>query len=109
MESMAAIGECLDRIGHKALEDAEFRAQLVEDPNGTFAQEFDGETPAGFTVEVHEDTDTTVHFVLPPEGALSAADLATIGAGERGGYNQSSAPGSRYGWNPPRYGGSGYR
>jgi hypothetical protein len=101
MESDNPLHDCLNGLAWKALEDAEFRARLVADPNGALAQEFDGEVPPGFTVEVHEETESTAHLVLPPAGLLTEADLAGVGGGEGYGRGYSSCSLGRYGWSAP--------
>jgi hypothetical protein len=101
MESNNPLHDCLSSLAWKALEDAELRARLIADPNGVLAQEFDGEVPPGFTVEVHEETETTAHLVLPPAGLLTETELAGVGGGHSYGRGNSSYSMGRYGWSAP--------
>ena len=63
------------KIVGKATEDADFRARLLSDPKGAIGQELGVSIPASMSVEVHEDSGTTAHLVLPPDSRLSEADL----------------------------------
>ena len=37
--------------------------------------------PGSLTIEIHEESSTTAHLVLPPAGALSESDLQAISGG----------------------------
>ena len=52
------------------------------------------EVPAAIHIEVHEDSATAFHLVLPPNGELSEDELATVFAGDwlSGFANALSAP-----------------
>ena len=63
------------KIVGKATEDADFRARLLGDPKGAIGQELGVSIPASMSIEVHEDSGTTAHLVLPPDSRLSEADL----------------------------------
>lgn len=67
-----------NQIVAKAWGNEMFRNKLKRDPAGTLAQE-GVELPPGVTVEVVEDTDTVVHFVIPKKpagGDAKAEDFA---------------------------------
>ena len=75
----------------KAWSDPAFKARLLSNPQAALV-EAGVEVPAGVTVKVVEDTETTRHLILPPppEGELSEEALEkvagglTIGPGEGG-------------------------
>ena len=69
-------------ITTRAADDGAFRARLLEDPKGAIEQELGVTIPEGYTIEVHEESTTTAHLVLPPDSRLSQDDLAGVaGAG----------------------------
>ena len=84
------------KIIAKAWRDPSFKARLIADPQGTLKQA-GVSLPAGLTVKVVENTDTHMHFVLPPKptGQLSdeALDAAAGGdwvpSGKSGWYTNS--------------------
>lgn len=61
-------------IQQRSIQDAAFRDSLVRDPAGTLQREFGVTVPAGITVEVHEETEDTVHVVLPPRAPRPGDD-----------------------------------
>jgi len=65
----------------KATADSEFRSQLMADPKTAIEAETGVIVPAGFNVEVHEDTAETSHLVLPPPAQLGEADLVQVAGG----------------------------
>ena len=66
----------------KATADSEFRNQLVAEPKAAIEAETGLTVPSEFNVEVHQDSATTSHLVLPPSAELGEADLAqAAGAG----------------------------
>ena len=82
------------RIVAQAWRDPAFKAKLIADPLPTL-KTAGAPVPSGVTITVVENTDTHVHFVLPPKpvGALSdeALDKAAGGWGDQpcagAGYN----------------------
>ena len=70
-----------DQIVGKASEDAEFRAQLLSDPKAALEQELRVSIPASMSVQVHEDSGTTAHLVLPPDSKLSESELQMAAGG----------------------------
>ncbi len=71
------------QIVGKASEDADFRAWLRSDPKGAIEQELGVTIPAWLSIEVHEESGTTAHLVLPPDSRLSESDLQTVASGMR--------------------------
>ena len=72
----------------KAERDPDFRARLLADPNAAIEDEFGITVPDGFNVEVHEETSTDYHVVLPALSQLSHAEMMAISAGgQRGSGN----------------------
>ena len=58
-----------------ALEDEGFRTGVMDDPKAAIAAKFGVNLPAEFDIQVHEDTATTTHLVLPATGKLDEAAL----------------------------------
>ena len=69
------------KIVGKATGDADFRARLVSDPKGAIGQELGVTIPASLSVEVHEESGTTAHLVLPPDSKLSEGNLQAVAGG----------------------------
>ena len=69
------------KIVGKAIEDADFRARLLSDPKGALEQELSVTIPASLSVEVHEESSTSAHLVLPPDSRLSEGDLQAVAGG----------------------------
>ena len=65
----------------KASEDDAFRDRLLSNPRSTIAEEFNLSIPPELSIEVHEETSTTAHLVLPPRSKLGADDLRRVSAG----------------------------
>ena len=65
----------------KATEDEAFRARLLSDPKGAVERELEIAIPEGFTVQVHEESATAAHLVLPPPARLSEGELGTVAGG----------------------------
>ena len=79
----------------KATDDADFRARLLSDPKGALEQELSVTIPASLSVEVHEESGTTAHLVLPPDSRLSESDLQAVAGGARPrGQEWTPAPGN---------------
>lgn len=49
----------------RCLEDESFRERLLKDPKRIIEQEFNIKLPEEFRIKVLEDTETTIHFVIP--------------------------------------------
>ena len=65
----------------KADESEDLRTRLVADPKSVISAEFGVSIPEGFNVQVHEDSVTTAHMVLPMTDRLTEEELAEIAAG----------------------------
>ena len=65
----------------KATEDEDFRDRLLDDPRGTIEQELGISIPETVEIEVHEESSTTAHLVLPPASKLSGAELEAVAGG----------------------------
>ena len=59
------ISEMRSQILAKADADSDFRAQFIADPRSVISAEFGITIPEGFNVQVHEDSASTAHFILP--------------------------------------------
>ena len=75
-----------EQIMARAMKDDAFRQQLLSNPMGVLERELGITLPQGMTIQVHEDTPTTVHLVLPPERSgqpqeLSDAELEQASGG----------------------------
>ena len=69
------------KIVGKATGDTDFRARLLSDPKEAIGQELGVTIPASLSVEVHEESGTTAHLVLPPGSKLSDGDLQAVSGG----------------------------
>ena len=65
----------------KATEDADFRSLLLSDPRGAIEQELGLSIPQGMEIQVHEESSTSAHLVLPPSSKLTTADLQAVAGG----------------------------
>ena len=65
----------------KAVENLEFRQQLVADPKSVIQQEFGVTIPDNINVVVHESDMQTVHLALPPNPVMDEEQLEAISAG----------------------------
>ena len=78
---METVKELRETLVGKATADGEFRARLVSDPKGAIEQALGLTVPASMSINVHEDSATTAHLVLPPSGRLSDDDLQAVAGG----------------------------
>ena len=78
---METPNEMRAKIVGKATEDADFRARLLSDPKGAIGQELGVTIPAVLSVEVHEESGTAAHLILPPDSKLSDGDLQAVAGG----------------------------
>ena len=74
--------EIQSKIIAKAQAEPEFRAQLIADPKATIEGLSGVELPEAINLQVHEDSATSFHLVLPPSGKLTEDELATVFAGD---------------------------
>lgn len=70
-----------DYARNKAVEDEEFRSRLLADPKAVIEEELDLSIPDGLDIQVHEDTSTTSHFVIPPSAKLAEEDMRAVAGG----------------------------
>ena len=68
----------------KADESEDFRTRLVADPRSVIYAEFGVSIPERFTIQVHEDSATTAHMVLPMTDRLTEEELAQVAGGNWG-------------------------
>ena len=78
---MQSAEEMRRHLTEKALENLEFRQQLVADPKTVIQQEFGVTIPESIEVVVHESDMQTVHLALPPSPVLDEEQLEAISAG----------------------------
>ena len=79
---MRTMNEMQAHIRDKAVEDEDFRMQLIADPRSIISQELGIFIPEDFKIQVHEDSASTAHLILPPSARLTEDDLAQVaGAG----------------------------
>jgi hypothetical protein len=75
------------KIMAKAMHDAAFRQQLLSHPRATLEGALGVTLPPDLTIQVHEDTPTAIHLVLPSSalrgdtGALAEATLGAVAGG----------------------------
>ena len=74
--------EMQNKLIAKAQTEPEFRSQLVADPKATIEGLIGSELPEAISLQVHEDSATSFHLVLPPSGKLTEEELATVFAGD---------------------------
>ena len=70
-----------DFLTRRAGEDTEFRARLVARPKEAIEQEFGVTLAEGHEIQVHEESDTVTHLVLPPRSRFSKEERAAAMAG----------------------------
>ena len=73
--------EMRSKIVARATDDPDFRTRLLTDPKGAVADELDVRIPEGMCIQVHEESATSAHVVLPPAPRLSESDLQAISGG----------------------------
>ena len=80
--AIMTLEEMKSHVLARAADDVGFRDRLVADPKAVVAEELGVIVPEGFDVQVHEDSATNTHFVLPPPSRLTDADLAMVAGGD---------------------------
>jgi hypothetical protein len=75
-----------EQVMARAMKDEVFRQELLNNPNKALERELGITLPKGVNVQVHEDTPTTVHLVLPLQShyapvELSDAELEQVAGG----------------------------
>ena len=85
------------QIVAKAMKDEAFRQHLLRDPKQTLEREFGLTIPHGVAIQIHEETPTTLHLVLPMKPLtaqlqeLSDEELKEIAGGDAG-YGSQNHP-----------------
>lgn len=70
------------RLVELAEENPEFRELLKSDPKKAITGFLKMELPEELRVEIHEEDENSLHFVLPPgEGQLTAAEMTSVSGG----------------------------
>ena len=80
------------RIIEKAWKDDAFRQELLRDPQGVAERELGVFIPEGLNIQVHEESPTTMHLVIPMNPAaqrteLSDRELEAVAGGHACGWN----------------------
>lgn len=76
------------QVMDRAMKDEAFRQMLLSNPKGTLERELGLALPAGVTIQVHENTPTVLHLVLPIQEQtgvpqdLSDAELEQVIGGQ---------------------------
>ncbi len=70
--------EGYQKVMEKSCSDSAYRARLVKNPNEAIKEVVGPVLPAGLTFRVHEDTATTMNFVLPPLPSAKTAELSDV-------------------------------
>ena len=87
--AVMTLGEMQSRILAKAAQDKEFRADLIENPRGVISEELGVRIPETFDFQIHENTATTGHLVLPPSESLTEEELEMVVGGGGSGTDWS--------------------
>ena len=86
MSTDKSYAEMRDELLRSAANDQDFRARLTSDPKGAIEEALGVTVPETMSIEVHEDSATTAHLVLPPAAALNEGELSAIAAGHAASY-----------------------
>lgn len=76
-----------DRLTSRAMNDPDFRQQLLDDPQAAVRDELGMSMPSEVTIKVLEETPDTLYLVIPatmeaaPSGELSDAELGAVAGG----------------------------
>ena len=81
---MKTAEELRQEIMEKARDDDAFRARLIAEPHGTIEETVGMALPKGLTIDVHEETPSAFHLVLPPSERLNDAELDMVSGGSFG-------------------------
>lgn len=86
--------QVIAEVVRRAREDADFRTLLQQDPRGALATVTGMPIPEFVSIEVHEDSLTHVHLVIPYslDAEIADADLEVVA----GGYCWADAPAIPY-------------
>jgi hypothetical protein len=79
---MLSRGQAERRVQERAASDPDFRAELKANPRAALESELGVPIPEQVSVQVHEESFSELHLVLPPsEEELSDADLEMVSGG----------------------------
>ncbi|MDE0129691.1 MAG: NHLP leader peptide family RiPP precursor [Gammaproteobacteria bacterium] len=78
---MKTVTEIEDMIRAKADEDEAFRGRLLGNPREAIKEASGLTVPEGFSINVHEESATEFHLVLPPAGSRLSDDELRGAAG----------------------------
>ena len=78
------MSELREHLVEKAAVDEAFRARLLSDPKAVIEESPGLTVPPGFTVEVHEDSPSVSHLVLPPSAVLGESEPGRAAGGFAG-------------------------
>lgn len=85
IDSVASFAPNLSKVLERALNDASYKAELLENPRRAIQAATGVELPPELQIVVHENTDQEIAFVLPyvepAPGELSDADLDAVAGG----------------------------
>jgi hypothetical protein len=79
---MLSRGQAERRVQERAASDQAFRSELKANPRAALEAELGMEIPEQISVQVHEESFSEMHLVLPPsEEELSDSDLEMVSGG----------------------------
>lgn len=87
---MKTHAEILDTILAKSSSDEQFRDRLISDPRAACREATGITVPDWIGIEVHEQSATDLHLVLPVEDKMSINELEDVAGGEA---YQTAGPG----------------
>ena len=76
---MLTAEELRDQIQGKAAEDEQFRSLLLSDPKVAIGNEFGVQIGDAFDIQVHEESLSTAHLVVPMSDRLDPAEMMAAG------------------------------
>ena len=85
-------GDVETRILAKAAEDEGFRARLIAGPKAAISEAFGINLPEQFDIQVHRNTATTRHLILPRSELLAESELEMVAGGQGDEYEEPTHP-----------------
>jgi len=94
-----------EQVTAKAIKDETFRQELLKNPKATIERALGISVPAGVTIEVHQDTPTTLHLVLPMQAPSTTREELTDAELKRatGGFTPMPIPNPHLKLSPARF------